>query len=97
MTEVRGLGALWLGLAPIATPLSIWLNVDITLSEIVVCASVLGTGESWITFLRLAGFALAIWQAASLAVYCIHMLIKVFDGEPARARSCETLEAGAHG
>ena len=67
MTHVWGLAALWLGLALVATLLSIWLRVATALSEIVVGtiaqliigvlvgASVLGTGESWITFLSGAG------------------------------------------
>jgi Kef-type K+ transport system membrane component KefB len=67
MTHVWGLAALWLGLALVATLLSIWLRVATALSEIVVGtiaqliigallgASMLGTGESWITFLSGAG------------------------------------------
>jgi Kef-type K+ transport system membrane component KefB len=67
MTHVWGLAALWLGLALVATLLSIWLRVATALSEIVVGtiaqliigaligAAVLGTGESWITFLSGAG------------------------------------------
>jgi glutathione-regulated potassium-efflux system ancillary protein KefC len=67
MTHVWALAALWLGLALAATLLSIWLRVATALSEIVVGtiaqlvigavvgAAVLGTGESWITFLSGAG------------------------------------------
>jgi Kef-type K+ transport system membrane component KefB len=67
MTQVWALAALWLGLALLATLLSIWLKIATALSEIVVGtiaqliigavvgASVLGTGESWITFLSGAG------------------------------------------
>jgi glutathione-regulated potassium-efflux system ancillary protein KefC len=67
MTHVWGLAALWLGLALVATLLSIWLRIATALSEIVVGtiaqliigavigAAVLGTGESWITFLSGAG------------------------------------------
>jgi Kef-type K+ transport system membrane component KefB len=67
MTHVWALAALWLGLALIATLLSIWLRIATALSEIVVGtiaqliigavigAAVLGTGESWITFLSGAG------------------------------------------
>jgi Kef-type K+ transport system membrane component KefB len=67
MTHVWALAALWLGLALIATLLSIWLGVATALSEIVVGtiaqlvigallgAAVLGTQESWITFLSGAG------------------------------------------
>ena len=67
MTHVWALAALWLGLALVATLLSIWLGVATALSEIVVGtiaqliigviigAAVLGTQESWITFLSGAG------------------------------------------
>lgn len=67
MTQVWTLAALWLGLALIATLLSIWFRVATALSEIVVGTiaqlvigavigkAVLGTGESWITFLSGAG------------------------------------------
>jgi Kef-type K+ transport system membrane component KefB len=67
MTHVWALAALWLGLALVATLLSIWLRVATALSEIVVGTiaqlivgaaiggAVLGTGESWITFLSGAG------------------------------------------
>ena len=63
MTGVWALAALWLGLALIASLLSIWLRVSTALSEIVVGtiaqliigaligSSVLGTDESWIKFL----------------------------------------------
>jgi glutathione-regulated potassium-efflux system ancillary protein KefC len=63
MTEIWALAALWLGLALIATLLSIWLRVSTALSEIVVGtiaqliigavigAAVLGTDETWIKFL----------------------------------------------
>jgi len=63
MTGVWGLAALWLGLALIASLLSIWLRVSTALSEIVVGtiaqliigaavgAAVLGTDESWVKFL----------------------------------------------
>src|SRR6185312_8004845 len=63
MTSVWALAALWLGLALIASLLSIWLRISTALSEIVVGAiaqliigaligsSVLGTDESWIRFL----------------------------------------------
>lgn len=67
MTHVWALAALWLGLALVATLISIWLRIATALSEIVVGtiaqliigaaigAAVLGTGESWITFLSGAG------------------------------------------
>jgi glutathione-regulated potassium-efflux system ancillary protein KefC len=63
MTGVWTLAALWLGLALIASLLSIWLRISTALSEIVVGtiaqliigavigAAVLGTDESWIKFL----------------------------------------------
>ncbi len=67
MTNVWMLAALWLGLALIATLLSIWLRVATALSEIVVGTvaqlfigaliggAVLGTDESWIKFLSGTG------------------------------------------
>ncbi|MYM92314.1 cation:proton antiporter [Duganella vulcania] len=67
MTNVWTLAALWLGLALVATLLSIWLRVATALSEIVVGTvaqlligaliggSVLGTDESWIKFLSGTG------------------------------------------
>ena len=63
MTAVWALAALWLGLALIASLLSIWLRISAALSEIVVGtiaqlvigavvgAAVLGTNESWVKFL----------------------------------------------
>jgi Kef-type K+ transport system membrane component KefB len=63
MTSVWALAALWLGLALIASLLSIWLRISTALSEIVVGtiaqlvigaivgAAVLGTDESWVKFL----------------------------------------------
>ena len=67
MAHVWALAALWLGLALVATLISIWLRVATALSEIVVGTvaqlvigvvvggALLGTGESWITFLSGAG------------------------------------------
>ena len=67
MTNVWTLAALWLGLALVATLLSIWLRVATALSEIVVGTvaqlfigaliggAVLGTDESWIRFLSGTG------------------------------------------
>jgi Kef-type K+ transport system membrane component KefB len=67
MTNVWALAALWLGLALIATLLSIWLRVSTALSEIIVGtiaqliigaaigAAILGTDESWIKFLSGTG------------------------------------------
>src|ERR1019366_4352962 len=63
MTGVWALAALWLGLALIASLLSIWLRVSTALSEIVVGiiaqliigaavgSAILGTDESWVKFL----------------------------------------------
>src|SRR6202142_1850040 len=63
MTAVWGLAALWLGLALIASLLSIWFRISTALSEIVVGtiaqlivgaavgSAVLGTDESWVKFL----------------------------------------------
>jgi glutathione-regulated potassium-efflux system ancillary protein KefC len=63
MTGVWASAALWLGLALIASLLSIWLRISTALSEIVVGtiaqliigaavgAAVLGTNESWVKFL----------------------------------------------
>ena len=67
MTYYWALAALWLGLALVATLLSIWLRVATALSEIVVGTiaqliigavvggAVLGTQESWVTFLSGTG------------------------------------------
>jgi Kef-type K+ transport system membrane component KefB len=63
MTGVWALAALWLGLALVASLLSIWLRISTALSEIVVGtiaqliigaaigSAVLGTNESWVQFL----------------------------------------------
>src|SRR5271165_6883443 len=63
MTGVWAMAALWLGLALIASLLSIWLRISTALSEIVVGTiaqlvigamigqAVLGTDESWVKFL----------------------------------------------
>src|SRR5450759_4659017 len=67
MTETWLLAALWLGLALVASLLSIWLRIATALSEIVVGAIAqlligalvggvaLGAGESWVRFLAGAG------------------------------------------
>ena len=67
MTHVWAVAALWLGLALVATLLSIWFRIATALSEIVVGtiaqliigavvgSAVLGTQESWVTFLSGAG------------------------------------------
>src|SRR5689334_6454482 len=63
MTSVWALAALWVGLALVASLLSIWLRVSTALSEILVGtiaqliigaaigSAVLGTDESWVKFL----------------------------------------------
>jgi Kef-type K+ transport system membrane component KefB len=63
MTSIWALAALWLGLALIASLLSIWLRISTALSEIVVGTiaqlligaivgqAVLGTDETWVKFL----------------------------------------------
>src|SRR3984885_13585719 len=63
MTGVWALAALWIGLALVASLLSIWFRISTALSEIVVGtiaqliigaavgSAVLGTGESWVKFL----------------------------------------------
>ena len=63
MTGIWALAALWLGLALIASLLSIWLRISTALSEIVVGtiaqlisgavigSAILGTDETWIKFL----------------------------------------------
>jgi len=66
MHEVWGLAALWLGLALIATLLSIWFRIATALSEIVVgtvaqliigalIGTTLGSDQSWIKFLSGTG------------------------------------------
>ena len=67
MTSIWALAALWLGLALIASLLSIWLRVSTALSEIVVGtvaqliigaaigAAVLGTDETWVKVLSGTG------------------------------------------
>lgn len=67
MTATWAQAALWLGLALLATLLSIWLRVATAMSEIVVGAiaqlligafvgaAALGVGESWVTFLAGTG------------------------------------------
>ena len=67
MTEIYSLATLWLGLALVATLLSIWLRIATAMSEIIVGivaqliigaalgATVLGTDQSWIKFLASTG------------------------------------------
>lgn len=77
MTHYWALAALWLGLALVATLLSIWLRIATALSEIVVGTiaqliigaavggAVLGTSESWVTFLSGAGAILLTFLAGA--------------------------------
>lgn len=63
MTEIWALAALWVGLALVATLISIWVRISTALSEIVVGtvaqlvigalvgSAILGTDEQWIRFL----------------------------------------------
>lgn len=67
MTQIYGLATLWLGLALLATMLSIWLRIATAMSEIIVGtvvqliigavlgAAALGTDESWVRFLASIG------------------------------------------
>jgi glutathione-regulated potassium-efflux system ancillary protein KefC len=67
VTQIYGLAALWIGLALIATLLSIWLRVATAMSEIIVGtvaqliigaalgATALGTDQTWIKFLAGTG------------------------------------------
>src|SRR5438477_12035777 len=67
MTEIYSLATLWLGLALMATLLSIWLRIATAMSEIIVGtvaqliigavlgAAALGTDQSWIRFLASTG------------------------------------------
>src|SRR3974390_3486639 len=77
MTEIWMLAALWLGLALIATLLSIWLRIATALSEIVVGTiaqlvigaligtAVLGTDQSWVKFLSGTGAILLTFLAGA--------------------------------
>ena len=77
MTEILSLAALWLGLALVATLLSIWLRIATALSEIVVGtvaqlvigaavgAAVLGTDATWIKFLSGTGAILLTFLAGA--------------------------------
>ena len=77
MTDIFALAALWLGLALVATLLSIWLGIASAMSEIVVGtvaqlllgaligSSVLGTDQSWIRFLSSTGAVLLTFLAGA--------------------------------
>lgn len=75
MTDIFALASLWLGLALLATLLSIWLRIATAMSEIVVGTvaqlligalvggAALGTDQSWIKFLSGAGAVLLTFLA----------------------------------
>jgi Kef-type K+ transport system membrane component KefB len=77
MTEIFSLAALWLGLALVATLLSIWLRVATAMSEMIVGtvaqlvigvvlgATALGTDQSWIKFLASTGAVLLTFLAGA--------------------------------
>ena len=77
MTDVYTLAALWLGLALIATLLSIWLRIATAMSEIVVGTvaqlaigaliggAVLGADQSWVRFLASTGAILLTFLAGA--------------------------------
>jgi glutathione-regulated potassium-efflux system ancillary protein KefC len=77
VTNIYGLATLWIGLALIATLLSIWLRVATAMSEIVVGtvaqliigaalgATALGTDQSWIKFLASTGAVLLTFLAGA--------------------------------
>lgn len=77
MTQIYALAALWIGLALIATLLSIWLRVATAMSEIIVGtvaqliigaalgATALGTDQSWIKFLASTGAVLLTFLAGA--------------------------------
>ncbi len=77
MTEVWTLAALWLGLALVATLISIWLRIATALSEIVVGtiaqlvigatigSAILGTDQTWVKFLSGTGAILLTFLAGA--------------------------------
>jgi glutathione-regulated potassium-efflux system ancillary protein KefC len=77
MTQIYALATLWIGLALIATLLSIWLRVATAISEIIVGtvaqliigaalgATALGTDQSWIKFLASTGAVLLTFLAGA--------------------------------
>ena len=77
MTGIFALAALWLGLALVATLLSIWLGIATAMSEIVVGtvaqlvlgaligSAVLGTDQSWVRFLSSTGAVLLTFLAGA--------------------------------
>jgi glutathione-regulated potassium-efflux system ancillary protein KefC len=77
VTDIFALAALWVGLALIATLLSIWLGVATAMSEIVVGTvaqlllgaliggAVLGTDQTWVRFLSSTGAVLLTFLAGA--------------------------------
>lgn len=77
MTDIFAHAALWLGLALVATLLSIWLGIATAMSEIVVGtvaqlllgaligSAVLGTDQSWVRFLSSTGAVLLTFLAGA--------------------------------
>jgi glutathione-regulated potassium-efflux system ancillary protein KefC len=77
MTEIWTLAALWLGLALVATLVSLWLRIATALSEIVVGtiaqlvigamlgSAVLGTDQTWVKFLSGTGAILLTFLAGA--------------------------------
>jgi glutathione-regulated potassium-efflux system ancillary protein KefC len=77
LTEIYSLATLWLGLALVATLVSIWLRIATAMSEIIVGtvaqliigaligASVLGTDQSWIKFLAGTGAVILTFLAGA--------------------------------
>ena len=77
MTEIYTLATLWLGLALLATLLSIWLRIATAMSEILVGTvaqlligaalggAVLGTDQSWIKFLASTGAVILTFLAGA--------------------------------
>lgn len=77
MTEIYSLATLWLGLALVATLVSIWLRIATAMSEIIVGtvaqlligavigASALGTDQTWIKFLASTGAVILTFLAGA--------------------------------
>lgn len=77
MTEIYSLATLWLGLALLATLISIWLRIATAMSEIIVGtvaqliigvgigATALGTDQSWIRFLASTGAVILTFLAGA--------------------------------
>jgi glutathione-regulated potassium-efflux system ancillary protein KefC len=77
LTEIYSLATLWLGLALVATLVSIWLRIATAMSEIIVGtvaqliigaligASALGTDQSWIKFLASTGAVILTFLAGA--------------------------------